>query len=113
MQESGLVSVKRLLEGGFYHNNLDKMAQCCREEAESNRLVSSYILCGIFSDLAEVVEAEPKVSKIKSLEARYKPIIISLVEKVISGSSLEDQFKILTELIQLNWKSENQRRVKS
>jgi len=26
MDESGLISVKRLLEGGFYYNNLTKMA---------------------------------------------------------------------------------------
>ena len=103
MLKSDLILVKDLLNGGFYYSNLHKMAKCCRQETDPSRLVSAYVLSCIFFDLAEVVEANPKKDEIKRLEAKYKSIIGSLLEKISSGASLEDQFKALTLLIQTNW----------
>ena len=103
MQKSGLISVKQVVQGGFYYDNLKKMAQFCREETDSDKLVVSYILCGIFSHLADVVAANPYKKTIEDLESKYKSIISSLLEKVIPGSPSEDQLKILTKLIRLNW----------
>ena len=103
MPKSDLILVKDLLNGGFYYSNLDKMAKCCRQETDPSRLVSAYVLGCIFFDLAQVVEANPEKGEIKRLEAKYKPIIGSLLEKISSRASLEDQFKALTLLIQTNW----------
>lgn len=103
MPKSDLILVKDLLNGGFYYSNLDKMAKCCRQETDPSRLVSAYVLSCIFFDLAEVVEAKPEKVEIRRLEAKYKPIIGSLLEKICSGASLQDQFKALTLLIQTNW----------
>ncbi len=97
------MSVKNFLEGGFYHKNLINMARCCREETDLNKLISSYVLCGIFGDLAEEMEAEHKESTKQKLEAKYKPAINSLFKNLISKSSLEDQSTIIAELIQLHW----------
>jgi hypothetical protein len=110
MQQSGLISVKNLLEGGFYHKNLINMARCCREETDLNKLISSYVLCGIFGDLADKMEAEPEESTKQKLEAKYKPAFNSLLENLISKSSLADQSKIIAELIQLHWVSDSQNR---
>ncbi|MBU2496259.1 MAG: hypothetical protein KJ935_07170 [Candidatus Omnitrophica bacterium] len=103
MLKSDLILVKDLLNGGFYYNNLHKMEKCCRQETDPSRLVSAYVLGCIFFDLAQVVEANPEKGEIKRLEAKYKHIIGSLLEKISSGASLEDQFKDLTSLIQTNW----------
>jgi len=103
MHDSGLVLVKQLLEGGFYYDNLSKMAQGCREEAEPDRLVSAYVLGSIFSEFAEIVESEPYKKTQENLEVKYKPIINSILEKVISGLALDDQIESLTALIKLNW----------
>ena len=103
MPNSDLILVKDLLSGGFYYSNLDKMAKCCRQETDPSRLVSAYVLSCIFFDLAEVVEAKPEKGEIRRLEAKYKPIIGSLLEKISSGASLQDQFKALTLLIKTNW----------
>jgi hypothetical protein len=103
MPRNGLISVKGLLDGGFFYANLSKMGQCCREETDPDRLVISYVLGCILFDLSEVVEANPKENVIKGLEAEYKPIIRSLLDMVISGAPLQDQIKILTLLIQTNW----------
>ena len=103
MLKSDLILVKDLLNGGFYYSNLHKMEKCCRQETDPSRLVSAYVLSCIFFDLAEVVEANPEKVEIRRLEAKYKPIIGSLLEKISSGASLQDQFKALTLLIQTNW----------
>lgn len=103
MPKSDLILVKDLLNGGFYYSNLDKMAKCCRQETDPSRLVSAYVLSCIFFDLAEVVEAKPEKAEIRRLEAKYKSIMGSLLEKISSGASLQDQFKALTLLIQTNW----------
>jgi len=103
MPKSDLILVNDLLNGGFYYSNLDKMAKCCRQETDPSRLVCAYVLSCIFFDLAEVVEAKPEKVEIRRLEAKYKPIIGSLLEKISSGASLQDQFKALTLLIQTNW----------
>ncbi len=103
MPKSGLILVNDLLNGGFYYSNLDRMAKCCQQETDPSRLVSAYVLSCIFFELAELVEAKPNKDEISRLEAKYKPIIGSLLEKISSGAALEDQIKALTVLIQTNW----------
>ncbi len=79
------------------------MEQFCREEINQDRIISAYVLSSIFYDLSTVVELYPCDETIAELETKYKSTIILLLEKVISETALEEQFNILTKLINLNW----------
>lgn len=96
MHESGLVSVGRLIEGGFYYDNLKRMEQYCREETVPDKLVAAYILGSMFYDFAETIESDPTTTTIQDLEIKYKPIITSILNKVIAGATLEEQMESLT-----------------
>ena len=103
MVKNELALLREIIERGFFYDNLKKMAEICRNESTTSRLVASYVLCSIFSDFADTVEASPYKEIQERLETKYKQIIKSLLDKVLSGASLEDQFEALNELIKLYW----------
>ncbi|MDZ7697610.1 MAG: hypothetical protein U5R49_12065 [Deltaproteobacteria bacterium] len=101
MQESGLEKVAKLLDGGFYHRNLEEMAKACREKVISGNEITSFVLHTIFRELAFLVEDNPYESSIKNLESKYQEAISRVLD---ASDNQESKAKDrITELIRIYW----------
>jgi hypothetical protein len=103
MEHKGLALARELMDKGFFYDNLEKIAQACRDETQTERLLTAYVLCHIVSDLARELGDKPiSVSTTRKLEARYRTDLNLALEKALSGAPPEDQFKRLTRLVSTN-----------
>ena len=104
MAEDKLKLARQLMNEGLYYDNLQRMAQCCREESTPERLVSSYVLYHAFSELAKEVGDKPVImSEMRKLEAKFRTTLNLCLEKAASGANTEDQHKYLTQLVGCLW----------
>jgi hypothetical protein len=104
MENTGLALVRRLMDEGFFHDNLHKMAESCRQEMDTEKLLASYVIQKVFYDLAEEIGEGPVMtSELRKLEAKYRTTINLSLEKAISGSPARDQESHLTKLIRTHW----------
>ena len=102
MDVQGLQKARQLTADGFYYDNLMKMAACCREESDPNKLLTAYVLNRVFSDLALELGDRPVISTVvRKLEVRYQTAVNLALEKAIAGDPPEEQTRRLTEVIQL------------
>jgi len=103
MEQKGVALARALMDKGFFYDNLEKMAQACREETQTERLLTAYVVCHVVSDLAKELGDKPvSVSTTRKLEARYRTDINLALEKALSGDPPEEQFKRLTRLVSLS-----------
>jgi hypothetical protein len=103
MEQKGVALARALMDKGFFYDNLEKMAQACREETQTERLLTAYVVCRVVSGLATELGDKPvSVSTTRKLEARYRTDINLALEKALSGATPEDQFKRLTRLVSLS-----------
>jgi hypothetical protein len=109
MEQKGLALVRGLINKGFFYDNLEKMAQACREETEPDQGLTAFVVSHILSDLARELGDKPvTVSETRKLEARYRTGINLALEKALSGGNLEDQFKRLAGLVSTHWNMKEQ-----
>jgi hypothetical protein len=102
MEQKGLALVRELMGQGFFYDNLKRMAQACREETETERFLTAYVVRHIVSELAREIGDKPvSVSRTRKLEARYRTDMNLALENALSGAPPEDQFERLTRLVSL------------
>jgi hypothetical protein len=107
MSDSGLKQARELTSKGFHYENLVEMAKHCREETHSEKILSAYILNRVFSEMAEEVGDGPVLtSELRKLEAKYRTALNLALESAIAGTPKEEQYRRLTELIELRWTSQ-------
>ena len=105
--KKGLSAARQFMDAGFYYDNLYRMAQACRDEADPNRLMTAFALHAIFTDLARQMGDKPILaSSTRKLEAKYRTLINLALEKAISGASIEEQHGRLLEVIQVYWEDD-------
>jgi hypothetical protein len=109
MAKGDLKQTRQLMNQGFYYDNLDQMARCCRDDGEPENLVSAYVLASVFSDLANEMGDQPMiVSEVRKIEAKYRTAINLCLETAVSGASLEERIKRLRQLIEIHWESKTE-----
>ena len=107
MNKEGFKQARDLTNQGFYFDNLMKMAQYCRKEKDSERLVSAFILHHIFLEMAKRLGDRPVLShELQKLEARYRTTINLSLETAMSRAPMEEQVSHLAKLINLFWEDE-------
>jgi hypothetical protein len=107
MTDSGLKQARQLTDKGFHYDNLLEMASHCREETNSDRILSAYILNRVLSDLAaELGDGIVLTNELRRLEAKYRTALNLALESVIAGAPQEEQNRRLAELVKLLWTSE-------
>ena len=107
MGDSGLKQARMLTDKGFHYENLVDMATHCREESPPDRILSAYVLNRVLAELAEEVGDGPVLtSELRKLEAKYRTALNLALESAIAGTTKEEQYRRLTELIELRWTSQ-------
>ena len=95
--------VERLLNGGFYHNNLVKMADLCSREVDTPKLLVAFVLHHIFFELAEMIANQPTQILKNKIEMKYRNKIEFILKDYESKTALQEQVNALLDLIRLHW----------
>jgi len=102
MAGTGIKSARACTAEGFYYENLRKMAQLCREEADPEKLLCAYVMEKLFTDMADGLGDRPVImDTIRKLEVRYRTAINLALEKAEAGASPEEQYEALSGVIRL------------
>ena len=100
MTETGIKRARELTAGGFYFDNLIRMAQCCRDETDPEKFLTAYVLEKIFLDLSVCVgEGLVIVSELRKIEAKCRTAVNLALEKTAAGEPLEEQHEALLRVI--------------
>jgi hypothetical protein len=107
MSDRGFKRARQLTDKGFHYENLLEMANLCREETDSDRILSAYILNRVLSDLAaELGDGIVLTNELRKLEAKYRTALNLALESAAAGAPQEEQSRKLTDLVKLLWASE-------
>jgi hypothetical protein len=107
MSDSGFRRARQLTDKGFHYDNLLEMANLCREETDSDRILSAYVLNRVLSDLAaELGDGIVLTNELRRLEAKYRTALNLALESAAAGAPQEEQSRKLTDLVKLLWASE-------
>lgn len=106
MSNGGLKAARALTSEGFHFDNLITMAKHCRAETHPENMLTAYILNRFFLQLADELGDGPVISsELRKLEAKYRTLVNLALEKAVAGIRLEEQAKILTDMIEALWQA--------
>jgi len=107
MDRDGLKVARALTKEGFHYDNLVKMAQLCREEEDTEKILTAYVMEKVFSDMAAQLGDRPvTMDKVRKIEVKYRNAVNLAMEKTVSGLSGEEQFALLTQVVKLMRKAD-------
>ncbi|MFC1579516.1 hypothetical protein ACFL4N_01235 [Thermodesulfobacteriota bacterium] len=102
MAGDGLKDARACTKEGFHYDNLLKMAQHCSEEEDPGKFLTAYVMEKFFSDMATQLGDRPvTMDKVRKIEVKYRNAVNLAMEKAEAGVSENEQFELLTKVVQL------------
>lgn len=107
MSESVFKRVRELTAGGLHYDNLVEMAALCRQESDSHKILSAYILNRVLSEMADQLgDGIVLTLELRIFEARYRTALNLALESAIAEVPQDEQNERMTDLVRLLWSSE-------